>query len=370
MTEQKKCKRDLYSSFRATLVMFPFFAVNFQSTNRDHHMIERVGTLYSMSPETMQGSYDEKADLWSIGVCTYMMLANGSKPFEGTTPKEMVARVLAGTYNFDGEIWHSISEAARDFIRQLLQVNPTLRPSASQAWKQEWIKEYSRSSLDDEGIDEEFRDIVRDCLARYVDAGPFRKLALNVIAKRSTPNEIFKLRKVFSSFDTLNTGTISLDQFRAALSSSKYSDEDLRKMFYSVDVNKNNVINYTEFLAACLEAQGELEEHRLAEAFDLIDSDDSGYISRENLRQILGKNRDDKSIDALIAEADVDRNGRISYQEFLQLFAQQNRRRVSKIYEGTVQSNENLVSSVASNEKDNSLPSSYDNLSELGGIVI
>jgi Ca2+-binding EF-hand superfamily protein len=43
------------------------------------------------------------------------------------------------------------------------------------------------------------------------------------------------------------------------------------------DINGNNQINYTEFLAATLETQGMIEERRLAEAFDLMDSDDSGY---------------------------------------------------------------------------------------------
>lgn len=43
------------------------------------------------------------------------------------------------------------------------------------------------------------------------------------------------------------------------------------------DVNRNNQVNYTEFLAAALETQGYIQEYRLAEAFDLMDSDDSGY---------------------------------------------------------------------------------------------
>jgi Ca2+-binding EF-hand superfamily protein len=58
----------------------------------------------------------------------------------------------------------------------------------------------------------------------------------------------------------------------------------------SQDVNKNNVINYTEFLAAAIETQGIIEEYRLAEAFELLDTDNKGYISRDNLRQILGDN--------------------------------------------------------------------------------
>ena len=48
-------------------------------------------------------------------------------------------------------------------------------------------------------------------------------------------------------------------------------------------------IKYTEFLAATLEAQGAITEEKLAEAFDRIDSDDSGYISAANLRDMLGE---------------------------------------------------------------------------------
>jgi Ca2+-binding EF-hand superfamily protein len=51
------------------------------------------------------------------------------------------------------------------------------------------------------------------------------------------------------------------------------------------DVNKSNNISYTEFLAAVMEMQGIIEEYRLAEAFDQIDCDDSGYSKYRNLGQ-------------------------------------------------------------------------------------
>jgi calcium-dependent protein kinase len=104
----------------------------------------------------------------------------------------------------------------------------------------------------------------------------------------------------------------------------------MEKIFKSLDVNKNNVINYTEFLAACLEAQGELAEFRLAEAFDLMDSDDSGYISRENLRTILGEHGNKRSIDQLLAEIEC-KKGKISYDEFLRVFSRQTKMAVSEI---------------------------------------
>jgi hypothetical protein len=34
---------------------------------------------------------------------------------------------------------------------------------------------------------------------------------------------------------------------------------------------------YTDFLAATIEAHGHIEEDRIAEAFDRLDSDDNGY---------------------------------------------------------------------------------------------
>jgi len=61
-----------------------------------------------------------------------------------------------------------------------------------------------------------------------------------------------------------------------------------------------------------------LEEKRLAEAFDHIDDDDSGFISKENLVKLLGENS--PKIEKLIKEGDRNGDGRISFEDFLVLF--------------------------------------------------
>lgn len=78
-------------------------------------------------------------------------------------------------------------------------------------------------------------------------------------------------------------------------------------------------IRYTEFLAATIEASGTINELKLAEAFDRLDSDDSGFISVENLLEILGDTFTKEDVEAIIKEVTVT-NGQISYSEFLSLW--------------------------------------------------
>lgn len=70
----------------------------------------------------------------------------------------------------------------------------------------------------------------------------------------------------------------------------------------------------------------------MSECFDQMDSDDSGFISRENLRDLLGKNASENFIDQMMLEADIKKDGRISYEEFLQVLSQEHRRTVTKMY--------------------------------------
>jgi len=64
-------------------------------------------------------------------------------------------------------------------------------------------------------------------------------------------------------------------------------------------------IRYTEFLAATIgdARTGDISEERLAEAFDRFDTDDSGYISVDNLAEILGTDFPRSEIQDIINDA-------------------------------------------------------------------
>lgn len=86
------------------------------------------------------------------------------------------------------------------------------------------------------------------------------------------------------------------------------------------DVDGTNEVKYSEFLAATIEAHGAIDEERLAEAFDRIDCDDSGYITVDNLATMLGNDVPKSYLASIIDAADIKRDKRISYEEFLALW--------------------------------------------------
>lgn len=75
------------------------------------------------------------------------------------------------------------------------------------------------------------------------------------------------------------------------------------------DLNNNGLVQYTEFLAAAIEGQSKIEEERIAEAFDQLDADSSGKISRVELLSFLGKDANREEIDGILTEWDTDNDG-------------------------------------------------------------
>ncbi|XP_069758983.1 death-associated protein kinase 2-like isoform X3 [Narcine bancroftii] len=78
------------------------------------------------------------ADMWSIGVITYILLS-GASPFLGETKQETLANISAMNYDFDEEFFSHTSELAKDFIKNLLVKDTRKRLSIKEALSHPWI---------------------------------------------------------------------------------------------------------------------------------------------------------------------------------------------------------------------------------------
>lgn len=293
------------------------------------HLSDGVGTIYTMSPEVVRGSYTSKADCWSIGVLLYMLLSS-HMPFYGKKRKQVVEKITLGKYNYHGQRWKTISPRARELVDALLQVDPHKRPTADGALRCDWLTQ--RSEKNEEVLDVDMMDNIQGTIQNFCDYSQLKKLALMIIAHKSTSEELGFLRHAFEKYDVEKNGVVTLQEFKKSLESYGYNDDELERMFLGCDIDGMGTIRYSEFLAATIEAHGAINEEKIAEAFDRLDCDDSGYISSKNLIEILGKEFPLKDIDNIIDEADILGDGRISYEEFLNLFdTQQEERRIDAL---------------------------------------
>ena len=219
-----------------------------------------VGTPYTVAPEVIEGKYDERCDIWAIGVITYLLLS-GDPPFGGCGGPEPMTKVrdniLTCNYKFEPQdIWGHVSEKGKDFIRHMLVVDPKKRPTARAAQKDSWLKEWaSRSSSHDDKI---LNPNVVKALVSFKEFNHVRKMLSEVLSFTLLPDQITELRKEFETLDTDGSGEISLAGLKQVLvtnagagSLGAMTEEEVEDIFNAMRVNKAETrIHWHEFIAA------------------------------------------------------------------------------------------------------------------------
>ncbi|XP_055012004.1 death-associated protein kinase 2 isoform X1 [Boleophthalmus pectinirostris] len=100
------------------------------------------GTPEFVAPEIV--NYEQlglAADMWSIGVITYILLS-GASPFLGESKQETLGNISAVNYDFDEELFSNTSELAKSFIRQLLEKDQRKRMTIGETLNHPWIKSH------------------------------------------------------------------------------------------------------------------------------------------------------------------------------------------------------------------------------------
>jgi serine/threonine protein kinase len=113
----------------------------------DEFLRSQVGTPLTMAPEVIERKeYNEKCDIWSLGVITYQMLF-GCNPFFKQQEK-MTATEIRDALQKEIHFPFPISPLAEDFVRRMLVRDPNARMSFPEFFEHEWLREeQGRGSL-------------------------------------------------------------------------------------------------------------------------------------------------------------------------------------------------------------------------------
>lgn len=232
-------------------------------------------------------------------------------PFSGTEAAQ-TQNISAGKYKWKPERWTKVSESGVAFVKDLLLVQPGKRPTAQAALDHPWI-----ATRHKHGAEEVSPDIA-DALRSFGHASKFRRACLEMMAWSLSNEERAKVREYFVLMDKNHHGTITLAELKEVMVNKFHiPDEETREIFHALDSNHDDTVHYADFLAAMVSTRIALHDDLLKATFKKFDTDDSGYITIANLKEVLGDSFDGQQVEDMLKEADFTHDGKISYQEFV-----------------------------------------------------
>eukprot|EP01106_Pelomyxa_sp_JSP_P011516 TRINITY_DN302_c0_g1_i1.p1 TRINITY_DN302_c0_g1~~TRINITY_DN302_c0_g1_i1.p1 ORF type:complete len:165 (+),score=58.88 TRINITY_DN302_c0_g1_i1:67-561(+) len=139
-----------------------------------------------------------------------------------------------------------------------------------------------------------------------------------------------ELRRLYRRFKKLEADTSTLSPEELAALPDLRANPLLGRLLAIFDKNKDDEIQFSEFVStlSTLSNKGS-HEQKLRFAFQVYDVDGDGYISNGELFSVLkmmvGGNFSDvqlqQVVDKTIVEADEDKDGKISFDEFAKIIA-------------------------------------------------
>ncbi|EGR28721.1 protein kinase domain protein [Ichthyophthirius multifiliis] len=203
-------------------------------TQQNEKIKQKSRTLNYQAPEVLkENNYDEKCDVWSLGIILFTMLV-GFNPFQGDTRDEILQSIEDFKYKSKLD---NISENAKKLILQMLQINPCQRISSQEALQQDWIRLKIKQNVLNENLLQN--------LTIFSFKNQLKNAILNIICVHFLPYKQRKaLMQYFQELDCNKDGILSKNdlkyvyfkafsnnqqkiensiQFKESLSSSQFS---------------------------------------------------------------------------------------------------------------------------------------------------
>ena len=99
------------------------------------------GTPGYIAPEVLHmRGYNQQCDVWSFGVIVYILLC-GFPPFYADNDAQLFEKIKRAQYEFLKPYWDPISDAAKNFVRRMLVVDPAERATCEELMNDPWLAE-------------------------------------------------------------------------------------------------------------------------------------------------------------------------------------------------------------------------------------
>jgi len=141
--------------------------------------------------------------------------------------------------------------------------------------------------------------------------------------KGKTTSEVYEIKEAFNLFDTDKSGTIDVQEFKDALNNLGLDDNNgaFVQLLDNIDANRSGKVDFDEFVNLLTVHGSDLTtKEDLERVFTYFWGDDKGdKIDINHLRdvcELLGEKLSDEELEEMIFRADVDKDGKVSFDEY------------------------------------------------------
>ena len=161
----------------------------------------------------------------------------------------------------------------------------------------------------------------------------YRKEITTYIKKLDIPEDkIAEYKEAFDMFDKDGSGTIDVGEIVKIMKNFGYpiKKSEAQRMISEIDDNGDGELDFEEFVTL-MEKQtnyvDQTEEELVLAAFKSFDKDHDGKITNHEFKYLLTQMGDkftDEELNLLFQESDLDVNGTLDYQDFINFWKKYN----------------------------------------------
>ena len=161
----------------------------------------------------------------------------------------------------------------------------------------------------------------------------YRKEITTYIKKLDIPEDkIAEYKEAFDMFDKDGSGTIDVGEIVKIMKNFGYpiKKSEAQRMISEIDDNGDGELDFEEFVTL-MEKQtnyvDQTEEELVLTAFKSFDKDHDGKITNHEFKYLLtqmGDKFSDEELNLLFQESDLDINGTLDYQDFINFWKKYN----------------------------------------------
>mmetsp|Transcript_63489 Transcript_63489/g.182701 ORF Transcript_63489/g.182701 Transcript_63489/m.182701 type:complete len:640 (+) Transcript_63489:162-2081(+) len=306
-----------------------------------------AGTPTHMAPEVWRGNFGPVADVWSLGVVTFELLA-GEIPFFCSHLNSAQEWLRMHRQGPNWSLLGHTSSQAQAICKRMLNWDERMRPTAQQCLGHSWFKDQAspdasapettdqEEPADDVGCvsqpltarSGQASETVVQAVGDYMGRSKFEKAVLLQVSSQLHISQMARVHEVFTSADSDQSGTLPQEELINALGQLGVQRMDAE--VYAECVEVDGRIDYTELASGCIGLLYSELRGLLWQSFCTLDVEGDGNLGKDDVQAVVTRpelvqygfpgGEPPATVDQAISTLVLDSNGQVSFEELCRVF--------------------------------------------------